>query len=167
MMKCKRQKAFTIIELMTTIAIVAVMAAIATPSLRNMVLNNRLAALSNDMISSVSAARNEAISTRQSVVVEPNSGDWSQGWTVFVDANSNGSFDTGEEKIKTVEAYPSSLSERASPGVNLVFNSKGTMADLGGWGDLTICDDRDAGRTISIAGAGVVSVEKYDVGNCP
>ncbi|WP_235727505.1 GspH/FimT family pseudopilin [Kangiella shandongensis] len=161
-----KQKAFTLIELMTTIAIVAIMAAIATPSLRNMILNNRLAGFSNDIISSVSAARNEAISTRQQVVIEPNGGDWTGGWQVFIDSDSNGTFTAGEELVKTVEAYPSSLSESASPGDNLVFNSKGTMKDLGGWGTLKVCDDRSAGRSINVEGAGVVSVEKHKVGEC-
>ncbi|GAA4365012.1 GspH/FimT family protein [Kangiella marina] len=162
----RKVKAFTIIELMTTVAIVAVMAAIATPSLRNMILNNRLAAFSNDMISSVSAARNEAISTRQSVAVEPNGGDWSDGWLVFVDSNANGSYDNGEEKLKSVDAYPESLSVNSAPGSNLTFNSKGTMENLGGWGTLKMCDDRGAGRSINVAGAGIVSVTKIDVGGC-
>lgn len=161
-----KHKAFTLIELMITLAIVAIMVAIATPSMRNMILNNRLAALSNDLISSVSAARNEAISTRQQVVIEPNGGDWTNGWQVFIDADSNGSFSAGEELVKTVEAYPGSLKESSSPGENLVFNSKGTMKDLGGWGTLKICDDRSAGRSINVEGAGVVSVEKHEAGEC-
>ena len=162
----KKIYAFTIIELMTTIAIVAILAAIATPSLRNMVLNNRLAGFSNDVINSVSAARNEAISTRQQVIIEPNGGDWTNGWQVFIDADASGTFTTGEEVVRTVDAYPDSLTESSSPGDNLVFNSKGTMDDLGGWGTLKICDDRSAGRSINVEGAGVVSSEKHKVGDC-
>ncbi|AOE50092.1 GspH/FimT family pseudopilin [Kangiella sediminilitoris] len=162
-------KAFTLIELMTTVAIVAVMAAIATPSLRNMILNNRLAALSNDFISSVSAARNEAISTRENVVIEPKNKDdnWTNGWVVFIDTDKDGSYDNDEEIIKSVDKLSSSLTQQAgNPTVNIIFNSKGSMRDLGGWGTLTICDDRGAGRSVNVEGAGVVSVEKHKVGEC-
>ena len=166
MMSKYQLKAFTIIELMTTVAIVAIMAAIAVPGMRNLILNNRLVAFSNDFVSSVSAARNEAIGTRQQVAIEPNGGDWSQGWLVFVDANESGDFDAGEEIVREVEAYPASISENAAPGNNIVITSRGIMSNLGGWGTLRMCDTRGAGRAINIAGAGNVTVNKIDVGGC-
>ncbi|MBD3653681.1 GspH/FimT family protein [Kangiella sp.] len=166
MMSKQEIKAFTLIELMTTIAIVAIMAAIAVPGMRNLILNNRLVGFSNDIVSSVSAARNEAIGSRQQVGIEPNGGDWSQGWRVFVDANDSGTFDAGEEIVREIEAYPNSMSENASPGTNIVFTSRGIMSNLGGWGTLTLCDDRGAGRSINIAGAGNVTVKKLDIGEC-
>lgn len=157
---------FTLIELMTTIAIVAIVAAIAVPSFNNMILNNRLSAFANDMISSISAARNEAISTRRSVAIKANSGDWSEGWTVIVDINSDGVFDTSDETVKAVESYSSALRESGTSPSNLVFNSKGSRGTLGTWGPLKVCDDRNAGRSISVEGAGIASTEKHKVGDC-
>lgn len=166
MMSKQTVKAFTIIELMTTVAIVAIMAAIAVPGMKNLIQNNRLVGFSNDIVSSVSAARNEAIGSRQQVTIEAVSSDWAQGWRVFIDANESGSFDTGEEIVREIEAYPNSMTVRASPGSSIVFTSRGIMSNLGGWGTLTMCDDRDAGRSINIAGAGNVTVNKIDVGGC-
>lgn len=167
MMSKQAVKAFTIIELMTTVAIVAIMAAIAVPGMRNLVMNNRLVGFSNDIVSSVSAARNEAIGSRQQVGIEPNSGGWSQGWRVFIDANESGTFDTGEEIVREVEAYPNSMSvDGTPPSKKLLFTSRGIMSDLSGWGTLVMCDDRGAGRSINIAGAGNVTVKKIDIGGC-
>ena len=161
-----KNKGFTIVELMTTLAIVAIMAAIAAPSFKNLIANNRLAAFSNDMISSLSAARNEAISTRQSVAIQPNSGNWTNGWAVIVDSNSDGLFNASDVTVKTVEAYNSTLSESGASPSNLVFNSKGSRDTLGTWGPLKVCDDRKAGRSISVEGAGVASLKKHEIGDC-
>lgn len=167
MMSKQTIKAFTLIELMTTVAIVAIMAAIAVPGMKNLIQNNRLVGFSNDVVSSVSAARNEAIGSRQQVGIEPNGGDWSQGWNVFIDANENDTFDGGEEIVREVGAYPNSMNVNGTPPAQkLVFTSRGIMKNLGGWGTLTVCDDRGAGRSINIAGAGNVTVSKLDVGGC-
>lgn len=52
---------FTMVELMITIVIAAILTAIAVPSFRNIILSNRLTSTANDIVSALNVARMEAI----------------------------------------------------------------------------------------------------------
>lgn len=55
------QRGFTIVELMTTMAVAAILLAIAVPSFRNITLTNRLNTAANGLVNAISVARMEAV----------------------------------------------------------------------------------------------------------
>jgi type IV fimbrial biogenesis protein FimT len=57
----RRQRGFTLVELMTTVTVLSVLTAVAIPSFTNMMNRNRLAAQSNELLSAIQYARMEAI----------------------------------------------------------------------------------------------------------
>lgn len=63
---------FTLVELMVTVAILAVIAAMATPSFTNLVRSNRLTSSANEMVALLQTARTAAISNRASGTVCPS-----------------------------------------------------------------------------------------------
>jgi len=74
---------FTLIELMVTLGVLSIALAIGVPSLRQFVIDNRVTAQANLLVSSLNVARSEAIKRSEDVVVTANSGtNWHLGWTV-------------------------------------------------------------------------------------
>lgn len=73
---------FTIAEAMIVVAILAVLAGLAVPSLNQFVLGQRVKNASFDLFSSLVLARSEAITRNAAVTVTPAGGGWQAGWTV-------------------------------------------------------------------------------------
>lgn len=65
----QRIAGFTLVELMITIAVLAVILAIATPSFTTVINNNRLTAQTNDLVAALQMARSEALKRNSSVAV--------------------------------------------------------------------------------------------------
>ncbi len=103
----KAVKGFTIIELVVTMAVVAILAALAMPSFTSTFNNNRLTSNANELLSTLQSARMEAVRRNSRVIFcrndDPDAGNacntgagaW-LGWMTFVDLNRNGDFDAGE-----------------------------------------------------------------------
>jgi type IV fimbrial biogenesis protein FimT len=72
---------FTLIELMVAVAIVAILAALAAPSFRQLIASQRVKNASFDLVAGLSMARSEAITRNANVSVCLTSGDASNGWT--------------------------------------------------------------------------------------
>lgn len=100
---CKRpQQGFTAIELMVTIAILAVLASLAAPSFMPLIERWRVRQTVEGLQSTLYYARSEAIRRGGGVVVEklptgtngcalaPGDADWDCGWTVYVAAGHKG-----------------------------------------------------------------------------
>jgi type IV fimbrial biogenesis protein FimT len=76
-------KGFTLIEVITVVAIATILATIATPSLSKMVDNQHTKITASDIYTSMLRARSEAIKRNTPVTVTPKtSGDWASGWTI-------------------------------------------------------------------------------------
>ena len=93
----KNQKAFTLVELLVTLSVVAILIAIAAPSFTTQMLNNRSIALGEDFSNAINMARVEAVkrSGRVSICASidgqvcAGAGAWANGFIVFVDFAAN------------------------------------------------------------------------------
>jgi type IV fimbrial biogenesis protein FimT len=81
-MATRVQRGLTLIELMTAIAVMAVLAAVATPGLGTFAASQRVKATANDLASDLFLARNEALKRQRTVVLTPQQGDLLKGWQV-------------------------------------------------------------------------------------
>ena len=92
-------RGFTIIEMMITLVVLAILISLAAPSMSNLVKDQRVKTAVGDVFAALVFARSEAIKRNVYVGVCAmtddgwgcqNSTDWARGWIVYLDADGNG-----------------------------------------------------------------------------
>lgn len=106
----KHSTGFTLVELMLTLTVVAILLAVAVPSYRSFVQSNRAASQANAVLRALTYTRSEAVK-RAAVVTICQSGDqsscgggtsWEGGWIVFSDVDQDGALDAGTDTLLRV-----------------------------------------------------------------
>jgi type IV fimbrial biogenesis protein FimT len=130
-MSLRPSKGFTLVELMTTVAVVAILSTIAYPSFQGILRSNRMAATSNQLIGALSLARSEAVmNTRGAGVCASTVGTscdgsaWTQGWMVWSDPNRSGTFDSGDTVLRFTEGR-TDLRATSNQPLSIGFDGRG------------------------------------------
>ena len=180
-MKSQRQAGFTLLELMVTITVAAVILGFGVPSFITLVQNNRMTAAANDLVAALTIARTEAVKRATPVTVCASNNPQAplptcaatamNGWVVFADSNDTDAdgqpdgnivIEAGEVILQTHAALPATFTPNAN-GVYASFAANGFSRTVGAVGpSLTtalFCDERgnqvtgtdQAGNNISAA----------------
>jgi len=181
---------FTMVEMLVTLTLVGILAAIAVPSFNEAFLANRLASYSNSFLASATLARSEAINRAgnggQVIMCRSSngtscatSGGWQQGWIVFGDTGAgankrNGVLDADEVRILYQQALSADYSfTNTAADANayaLKYQPTGLLPDTGYPLDLVLCRRTPSPgtqeRTITINATGRVSVATTRTGSC-
>lgn len=159
------QRGFTLIEVLVTLALFAIITTSVAPSLGNFFTRNKVAATVNHVSSALQLARHTAINENRFVVMCPTTDmqtctgdtDWSLTKMIFVDENGDGSLDANEEIIGTADLVKDFFirSNRAT----LVFAPINTAGNT--TATISICQKEDVqsfARALVIANVGRVRV---------
>jgi type IV fimbrial biogenesis protein FimT len=135
-------RGFTMIELVTVIAIVGILMAIGVPSFKYVTTANRISSEVNGLLGDMQFARAEAIKEGHPVVVCVstnfltcnNSNTWQSGWIICSDLNNDGTCDAGDPVYRVQKPFTVSNSTDtfvASGNTStLVFNREGFATGL-------------------------------------
>lgn len=154
---------FTLLELMVTLAVAAILLGIAVPSLGDATLGGKLAASANDLVAGVAMGRSEAIKRNAvtSLCVSSNgtscgSGGWEQGWIVI----------SGSTVIQKHPAAPTGFKVTSSVA-KVDFQPTGvgnTQATI------TVCRSAPSAgyqeRVVNVSATGRAYVSKTTTGTC-
>ena len=111
----------TLVELMFTLTLMAILMTLAVPSFNGAIASSRLTSSTNELYTAMAQAKSEAVrlGTRVTVCASSNgtqcSNDgtaWNAGWITFVDSTRTGtvSVDAGEAIIAIGQAMPDNIS---------------------------------------------------------
>ena len=146
-------RGFTLIELMVTIAVAAVLMAWAAPNFVEFRRNSALTSTTNTLTAALNSARSEAMKhSAFAMVVPQDNANWATGWRVFVDKNLNQTFDAGTDQLV--------LEQTALPDF-LLISGNGTAA---GGSPYVLYNGSGYSRTKNGAfGALTFTIERNDV----
>lgn len=138
MSRPKAVAGFTLLELMVTVAIVAILLAVGLPSFEGILRSNRVATSTNDLMASISLARSEATRNPTGAAICTSSdgvacgGTWNNGWMVWIDVDGDGTPDAGERVVRYTQGNPKlALTSAPSAGsaTLILFDARGRVAD--------------------------------------
>jgi type IV fimbrial biogenesis protein FimT len=184
-------RGFTLIEVLVTLTVMAVLLAVVVPSFQSAFLSNRLASYANSWMASAQVARAEAIKRNKQVVLCRSedgdtctaSGSWQKGWIVCVDDGAvdppvaDGTCASGETKLLKQGALavdyhftPNCVSGAcAGTGYAFSFRPGGVNSDFPQWMLMLCRATPSAGnqeRELYLKATGTTFVKPTHAGSC-
>lgn len=165
-----RERGFTLVELMTAIAVMAILAAIAVPSFNTFINDSRLASQANELIGTLQYARSEAIRRNRKVTVCPSSNGssclTSTTWTRWIARIDNSGEVLRDFSGKAGITATGDVSAIVYGSDGLAKASTGMLATA----QIVVCMDTtrpaENRRLVQLAGGSRLEV-KRETGSCP
>jgi type IV fimbrial biogenesis protein FimT len=161
----KRTNGFTIIELLVTLAVAALLATVAAPSFSAFIRDGRMTSAANSLVVELNTARSESVKrgTRINLSAVSGNTDWSAGWTIYEDSDADGVQDAGEANIQVGDGTDAPLTITGDAAF-ISYQPAGTLTVAPATRTLTLCEsDRagETGRQITISATGRVNMADF------
>lgn len=94
-------RGFTLIELMVTVSLAAVLMLLAVPSMQEMLATQRVRGAASEMLITAQETRSAALKYNRRAVARPvdASAGWKGGWNIYIDNNANATFESGTDTL--------------------------------------------------------------------
>jgi len=173
----KRQSGVTLVELMITLAVAAILMSMALPSFQGAIIRSRLNTSTNEFLAAINFARSEAVKLGRTVKLcksqdsascsTDDDVNWEAGWIALADSNGDGSIDSDDTSLRSWSALPDTYTLRsvALPD-EIEYNAQGAAKTTG---TFAICHDSDeaGAKVIEILSMRpLVAQDADDIGSC-
>ena len=164
------EKGFTLIELMVVLIVAAIILAFAVPSFQGVINSNRVTTAVNELSTSFSIARTEAIKSNTIARVKPctvgpgcDGEKWEKGYDIRVDINGDGTYaDSATELVRIVDALDNQIGVFPGTTTEVYFNSLGglgqTFYSSSGTTSFSIRADKAFTRVLLLKPSGAATV---------
>lgn len=153
----KKQTGFTLLETMVACAVAFLLFGIAIPAASSGLEAARSADARSKLLYSLMQAASRASFTGTKAVLCPSKNgetcddtiDWSDGWIIYMDQNSNHEREASEKLVNTVQALEGEVRLHSTVGrTRIVF--QGNAGNAGSNVSFTQCDGRGPGKARSL-----------------
>ena len=155
--KIARQTGFSLVELLVTLTVAAVVLSVAAPSMSGLIQNNRIVSQANQFVAAVTYARSESIKRGALVDIVATSpitaDEFGGGWTVQLN---------GGATLRVFQALDGSSTLDSDTNITTVQYAPTGRANV--TETFSLCDNRkgETGRRLSISSTGRISVSELD-----
>lgn len=172
-------RGFSLVELVVSMAIMAILVAVAFPSFESTLRANRVSTAANDLVAALALARSEAVSSTGTSGVCASAGgtacdgSWNDGWLVWRDADGDGAFDPANDPVLRATANDGKTTADGGSVQSFRYDARGRALAISDMGNAvasgavriqaTDCGSGDSSRTVSVASTGRTNLQK---GNC-
>lgn len=175
---CRRHDGITVLELMITLALAAILLASVIPSFRQFTLKQQIKAATESLHADLLAARSAAVFGNASVVACPGnpgtgcsgSNDWSDGWIVFTDDDLDRQRQPQESLLRHGQGFDHISIRSPASRTEVRFFPDGSTP--GSNGSISLCGlaGPSEARKIIISNIGRIRRDTFpnlDPANCP
>lgn len=167
-----RDPGFTLVELLFTLAILAIALSIAAPSFSEMLRNQQASTATQELRNALDFARESAVHSGQPISVAAINADWAAGWEVFVDPANRGARGSQQPPLAAHSALGSiSIRTDSTSRRYIHFTARGNAIQPNGAfhsGTLTLCGEGRTSYRIVFNKAGRIRTESgATVDFCP
>lgn len=162
-----RLAGFSLLELLTVMAVLGILIAVAVPSFGYLTANTQVKSASSNLHLALLKARSEAVKRDAPVTITPTSGDWKNGWQITINA--------GADVLLTQEALKGVAVTTAA--ANVVYLNSGriqgapppafTVTKLARNQSEAQQTQSVSGRCISVQANGNPGIREWKTGPCP
>ncbi len=94
-------RGFTLIELMVTVSLAAVLMVLAVPSMQEMLATQRVRGAASELLITAQETRSAALKYNRRAVARPVDASlgWQGGWTIYIDNNVNATYESGTDTL--------------------------------------------------------------------
>jgi type IV fimbrial biogenesis protein FimT len=145
----RRARGFTLIELMMTLTVLAILIAAAAPAFGNLIQSTEAQTSRSSLSTALGTARILAVSRTKHIVMCPSTDqqycghttEWQHGWLIFVDSDHDGARGANEELLSVADRQPEGVAILTTAGRTRVdYRPDGSAP--GSNVTFTVCDRR-------------------------